>query len=134
MLTIGVFGEARQAAALVTLFTEAIATKRWAASVTANQQSDLNFLIGTNTQTLDSQNQRSQLVSAGLPFHVLYALPTECLTQVMVLTEWRLEKDEASNGKPMLAGKPWVWPCEKCSDPVCEHRMLSDLIASRTQT
>ncbi|MDB5732573.1 MAG: ATPase [Variovorax sp.] len=25
----------------------------------------------------------------------------------------------------------WCWPCEKCSDPVCEHRLFTDLLAYR---
>jgi nicotinamide riboside kinase len=25
----------------------------------------------------------------------------------------------------------WSWPCEKCSDPECEHRLFSDLIGRR---
>ncbi|RYZ02635.1 MAG: ATPase [Comamonadaceae bacterium] len=24
-------------------------------------------------------------------------------------------------------GKPWVWNCDKCSDPACEHRLFSRL-------
>jgi hypothetical protein len=133
MLTIGVFGEAKQASELVDLLTDAIALKRCGASVAAQQPSDLNFLMGSHTQTLDSPNQRGQLISAGLPFHVLYGLPSECVTQAIGLIDWRLEKDDVTAGKPMLAGKPWVWLCEKCSDPVCEHRLLSDLIAARVQ-
>jgi nicotinamide riboside kinase len=29
------------------------------------------------------------------------------------------------------AAQGWVWPCEKCSDPGCEHRLFSDLLARR---
>ena len=27
--------------------------------------------------------------------------------------------------------RPWVWACDTCSDPVCEHRLLSSLLAER---
>lgn len=26
----------------------------------------------------------------------------------------------------------WSWACEKCSDPACEHRLFSDLVARRS--
>lgn len=28
-------------------------------------------------------------------------------------------------------GKPWVWICEKCSDPACEHRLFAKLRDAR---
>jgi hypothetical protein len=28
---------------------------------------------------------------------------------------------------------PWVWLCDKCSDPLCEHRLLTDLLRQRQQ-
>ena len=28
---------------------------------------------------------------------------------------------------------PWVWSCEKCSDPQCEHRLLTALLAQRAR-
>lgn len=34
------------------------------------------------------------------------------------------------NHSPQLVAQ-WVWACEKCSDPACEHRLLSDLLAKR---
>jgi hypothetical protein len=30
-----------------------------------------------------------------------------------------------------LKNQPWVWMCEKCSDPQCEHRLLTALLAQR---
>lgn len=30
-----------------------------------------------------------------------------------------------------LKSQPWVWMCEKCSDPQCEHRLLTALLAQR---
>jgi hypothetical protein len=26
----------------------------------------------------------------------------------------------------------WSWSCDKCSDPACEHRLFSDLVAERS--
>ncbi|MES2531270.1 MAG: ATP-binding protein [Pseudomonadota bacterium] len=32
---------------------------------------------------------------------------------------------------PQAAAGAWRWSCDKCSDPACEHRLFSDLVASR---
>ena len=67
---------------------------------------------------------RSTLVQAGLPFQVIYGLGEHRLAQALAA----LGKPAAESGS---GRKPWVWVCDKCSDPVCEHRLLSDLLASR---
>ena len=53
----------------------------------------------------------------------------------------RLERDQLqrrSRGRcitaraaPARRAAPWFWPCDKCSDPACEHRLFSDLVARR---
>ena len=67
---------------------------------------------------------RSTLVQAGLPFQVIYGLGEHRLAQALAA----LGKPAAESGS---GRKPWVWVCDKCSDPVCEHRLLSDLLAGR---
>ena len=67
---------------------------------------------------------RSTLVQARLPFQVIYGLGEQRLAQALAA----LGKPAAESGS---GRKPWVWVCDKCSDPVCEHRLLSDLLASR---
>jgi nicotinamide riboside kinase len=67
---------------------------------------------------------RSTLVQARLPFQVIYGLGEQRLAQALAA----LRKSAAESG---ASRKPWVWVCDKCSDPVCEHRLLSDLLASR---
>lgn len=67
---------------------------------------------------------RSTLVQARLPFQVIYGLGEQRLAQALAA----LGKPAAESG---AGRKPWVWVCDKCSDPVCEHRLLSDLLASR---
>ena len=67
---------------------------------------------------------RCTLVQAGLPFQVIYGLGEQRLAQALAA----LGKPAAESG---AGRKPWVWVCDKCSDPVCEHRLLSDLLASR---
>ena len=74
-------------------------------------------------QQMDALLRRT-LVQARLPFQVIYGLGEQRLAQALVA----LGKPAA---EPGAGRKPWVWVCDKCSDPVCEHRLLSDLLASR---
>ena len=78
---------------------------------------------GKQRQQMDAL-LRSTLVQAGLPFQVIYGLGEHRLAQALAA----LGKPAAESGS---GRKPWVWVCDKCSDPVCEHRLLSDLLASR---
>lgn len=78
---------------------------------------------GDQRQQMDALLRRT-LVQAGLPFQVIYGLGEHRLAQALVA----LGKPAAESG---AGRKPWVWVCDKCSDPVCEHRLLSDLLASR---
>ena len=74
-------------------------------------------------QQMDALLRRT-LVQTRLPFQVIYGLGEQRLAQALVA----LGKTASENGP---GRKPWVWICDKCSDPVCEHRLLSDLLASR---
>ena len=67
---------------------------------------------------------RQVLVKAQQPFQVIYGLGEDRLAQALTALKRSPAVREAR-------GKPWVWACEKCSDPACEHRLLSDLLASR---
>jgi hypothetical protein len=67
---------------------------------------------------------RQTLVQAQIPFQVIYGLGEDRLTQALSALKCSPAVREARR-------KPWVWACDKCSDPACEHRLLSDLLASR---
>lgn len=67
---------------------------------------------------------RQALVQAQIPFQVIYGLGEERLAQALSALKRSPAVREARR-------KPWVWACDKCSDPACEHRLLSDLLASR---
>ncbi len=83
---------------------------------------------------------RRSLTQAGVPFQVIYGNGNERLAQALtalsvlsVLSvsqppEAKLETAAAQTPSPR---QPWVWACDKCSDPVCEHRLLSDLLLNR---
>ena len=67
---------------------------------------------------------RQVLVQAQLSFQVIYGLGEERLAQALSALQRSPAVREARR-------KPWVWACDKCSDPACEHRLLSDLLAGR---
>ncbi len=83
---------------------------------------------------------RKALADHGTPFQVIYGQGQSRLLNALQA----LKAAEAPSANAAQGGndstdanatparrKPWVWACEKCSDPVCEHRLLSDLLASR---
>ena len=67
---------------------------------------------------------RQTLGQAQIPFQVIYGLGEDRLAQALSALKRSPAVREARR-------KPWVWACDKCSDPACEHRLLSDLLASR---
>jgi hypothetical protein len=86
------------------------------------------------------QTIRGKLGSAGQPFEVLYGSTQERQTQALALIDrhspgWlRLPGNQVTpvaNSSKSTKSRPWVWLCDKCSDPVCEHRLLRDLLTAR---
>jgi hypothetical protein len=77
------------------------------------------------------QSIRSALAAAGMAYSVLYGSAAQRLAQALNAVErlqpGLLPREQQPDGR----SKPWVWVCEKCGDPVCEHRLLSDLLAQR---
>jgi len=76
---------------------------------------------------------RAALAGAKLSYAVVHGSGGERLANA-----WNAIVSIAGNeGRPRTRArsdaKPasWSWPCEKCSDPECEHRLFSDLITRR---
>ncbi|MDP9603386.1 ATPase [Variovorax gossypii] len=76
---------------------------------------------------------RAALTGAKLSYAVVHGTGGERLANA-----WNAIVSIAGNeGRPRTRArsdaKPasWSWPCEKCSDPECEHKLFSDLIARR---
>jgi nicotinamide riboside kinase len=72
---------------------------------------------------------REHLQRHGMAFHVVYGQGPQRLQSALqalgaagVLPR-DLRQAEAADG----AGRPWVWVCDKCSDPACEHRLFRRL-------
>ena len=67
---------------------------------------------------------RQTLVQSQISFQVIYGLGEDRLAQALSALKRGPAVREARR-------KPWIWACDKCSDPACEHRLLSDLLANR---
>ena len=77
---------------------------------------------------------RTALALAGVSYRVLYGTAGERLAHALQAMESLMP----TAGRPRQAARPgglknqpWVWMCEKCSDPQCEHRLLTALLAQR---
>ena len=120
-------------------FKEALAQQRWfdhslllgldlAPSVRALQPHS-----AAERSRMDTLLRRS-LTQASVPFQVIYGSGNERLRQA--LSALGALKSPAVNlatppAETSSRRKPWVWACDKCSDPACEHRLLSDLLLNR---
>jgi len=78
------------------------------------------------------QSLRTALAAAGKAYCVLYGSAPQRLAQALGAVERLLPGSVPQEQAPAGRSKAWVWVCDKCSDPVCEHRLLSDLLAQRT--
>jgi len=80
------------------------------------------------------QSIRTALTRADVSYRVLYGTADERLAHALQALESLLPaasrpRQSASPGG--LKSQPWVWMCDKCSDPQCEHRLLTALLARR---
>jgi nicotinamide riboside kinase len=75
---------------------------------------------------------RAALGKANLPFTVVHGRGTERLANAWNAINSIAERAGNADGTDTSATSTWTWPCEKCSDPACENRLFSDLIAQRS--
>lgn len=111
----------------------------------ASDDSDLTFLMGLDTdnheQLAADQVIRAALSKLNTAYDVLYGSTDERVAQALRRIK---ERQSSSAGlmpdrptktvKPVEASgknKAWVWACDKCSDPQCEHKLMTDLLAKR---
>jgi hypothetical protein len=116
--------------------------------ITTALRGDLTLLLGMRrldalpggASDLADQAIRNQLHDARQPYQVLYGAPDEQLAQALRLI--RLHQQRSSPARvedalpppdPPSIAKPWRWACDKCSDPGCEHKLLTDLLAQRAK-
>ena len=110
--------------------------------VTKQTGGDLTLLLGLNRSdasegnaaNLADQSLRSQLNDAHQPYQVLYGELDEQLAQAVRILHFH-QRNDPSDSAQNISDHPrtsiWRWACDKCSDPVCEHKLLTDLLAQR---
>jgi len=93
---------------------------------------DLSLLTGLDLAcTPDGAAQvdalvRDQLQRAQVPYQVVYGQGAQRLQsalQALAAAGWLPQPPRAERAR----GTAWVWTCEKCSDPACEHRLFTQL-------
>lgn len=75
---------------------------------------------------------RSQLASGGIPYKVVYGSGDERLQSALFAINFAAPPTHtasASGTKGLKKSRNWVWTCDKCSDPECEHRLFTSLTA-----
>ncbi|MGJ7484522.1 AAA family ATPase [Variovorax sp. LT2P21] len=72
---------------------------------------------------------RAALARAGISYAVVHGRGPERLASAW--TALNLASDAEPAVSTGTAGEAWRWSCEKCSDPVCEHRLFTDLLSRR---
>lgn len=76
---------------------------------------------------------RAALSRAGLSFAVVHGTGGERLANAWNAINAIAGNEDQARARGRGDAKPtsWSWPCEKCSDPECEHRLFSDLLGRR---
>ncbi len=73
---------------------------------------------------------RAALARAGVAYAVVHGRGPERLASAWTALNVASGAEPPVSSRP--AGAAWNWTCEKCSDPVCEHRLFTDLLSRRT--
>jgi nicotinamide riboside kinase len=86
---------------------------------------------------------RAALQSASLPYSIVHGSGPQRLANAWnaIARTAKVEDpsepgsgaaaDSRDSRNSQTAANGWRWSCDKCSDPACEHRLFSDLVARR---
>jgi hypothetical protein len=91
----------------------------------------LILLIAPPSPTPFDDMLRQALMDAKLSFAVVHGEGPEQLANAWNAINAAADAD-AGHPAPPEGAATWSWTCEKCSDPACEHRLFSDLVARRS--
>jgi hypothetical protein len=69
---------------------------------------------------------RNTLAQAGVNYQVVYGHGEQRLRSALTALRGASSASGEQDSRPR-----WVWACDNCSDPQCERRLLSDLLAAR---
>ena len=68
---------------------------------------------------------RQQLANAGVPYKVVYGSGEDRLHNALAAINFAVPS--APDVRGLKKSPRWVWACDKCSDPECEHRLFTSL-------
>ena len=74
---------------------------------------------------------RQTLSQTRLPYSVVYGLGAVRLHNALNALHISLSGSALPETGASDRQRPWVWVCDTCSDPSCEHRLLTALLAKR---
>jgi nicotinamide riboside kinase len=118
-----------------TLYAKALAAHRGYA-ITLLMALDLPPAPGHDDAQRDRADTalRAALTGAGAPYSVIHGHGPERLASAWNAINFSAEAaaNASGRGRSDADQRPWFWPCDKCSDPTCEHRLFSDLLARRS--
>jgi hypothetical protein len=92
---------------------------------------DLILLMGMDLPSVNPEREcedtllREALALSGAGFTVVYGRGAARLTNAL----WAMQARQPAPASPSKPAPAWHWVCDKCSDPVCEHRLFSRLQA-----
>jgi nicotinamide riboside kinase len=70
---------------------------------------------------------RSALQGSGIAYSMVYGMGDARLHNALDAIHSIAAYARISLAKDIKQSNPWVWVCDKCSDPDCEHRLFSGL-------
>ena len=74
---------------------------------------------------------RGALAASATPFAVIHGQAGERLANAWTAIHARADAADRAAPRQGDGDRAWAWGCEKCSDPACEHRLFTDLVARR---
>jgi nicotinamide riboside kinase len=105
----------------VWLQRDGIAETRW----------DLILLTGLDLAGMGTEHRlidkalRSTLTQNAIPYTTIYGHDAARCDNALQAIRFHFRDPAALQSTPSR----WRWPCEKCSDPECEHQLFSALLA-----
>ena len=101
------------------------------ANTLEGRRGTLILLIASASPTPVDDMLRQALMDAKLSFAVVHGEGAEQLANAWNAINIAADPEAGRPAAPEGAAT-WSWACEKCSDPACEHRLFSDLVAKRS--
>lgn len=72
---------------------------------------------------------RSMLADAQIDYRVVYGSGEERLLNALAAVKSATQNAVAAAASdPDPSRQPWIWVCDKCSDPECEHKLFSAMV------